>query len=547
MDHSKHTGFECEFVEKPKELQFECPVCLLVLRNPQNTSCCGNSFCQWCIKRSKGSINPLCPVCNQEFETHPNKWLQRTLNQLEVYCTYKKEGCDWIGPLGQLDEHLNCDADTRNLTNGCGFVQLRCHDCNDSVPRRGYVTHISNLCEQRPFSCEYCGQYDSKYLDVINHHWPQCPCHPVECTNKYGKCTRRKDLAQHLFSECPRTSVPCEFCSAQILRGEMHEHIVSNLTTHISLMVDNRLDGICQQVDEAEGKISELKRDNQYVQDELHVHAYKNKEELRRLREDINLKIQTLHEEMHQQNDELMRKYQKEYEDLKQENKELRERVSQLSAEIANFKSTEKDDRNSRAILSYASIAAENTQASIRSTSTFATYYDELSAPSYFELSQASSLTGYRNFEVQDHQYSPSIQTPPVTLIMADYTAYRSGWKSGEYWVSKPFYSDTRHRYKLCLSVQASGNLSVFVRLMHGEFDDQLDWPFNANITIKLKNHGRGRNWGRKITFRNGHRVTKGTIARGGRGDTNFITLYENSSFVKDDTLWFEVVSIQLV
>ena len=130
---------------------------------------------------------------------------------------------------------------------------------------------------------------------------------------------------------------------------------------------------------------------------------------------------------------------------------------------------------------------------------------------------------------------------------MADYTAYRSGWKSGEYWVSKPFYSDTRCRYKLYLSVQASGNLSVFIRLMRGEFDDQLDWPFNANITIKLKNHGRGRNWGRKITFRNGHRVTKGTIARGGRGDTNFITLYENSSFVKDDTLWFEVVSIQLV
>ena len=168
--------------------------------------------------------------------------------------------------------------------------------------------------------------------------------------------------------------------------------------------------------------------------------------------------------------------------------------------------------------------------------------------PRYFELSQASSLSGYRDFETEghDHYLNPPTQAPhAVTQIMPDYTAYSSGWKSGECWVSKLFYSDTQHRYKLCLNVQASENLSVFICLMHGEYYDQLDWPFNANITIKLKNHGRrGRNWGRKIMFRNGHRVTRGTVAR---GDTNFITLYKNSSFVKDDTLWFEVVSVELV
>ena len=165
--------------------------------------------------------------------------------------------------------------------------------------------------------------------------------------------------------------------------------------------------------------------------------------------------------------------------------------------------------------------------------------------PSYFELSQASSLLGYRDFETEGHNHylNPPTQAPPVTQIMPDYTAYSSGWKSGECWVSKPFYSDTQPSYKLRLSVRASGNLSVFVCLMRGEFDDQLDWPFNANITIKLKNHGRrGRNWGRKITFRNGHRVTRGTVAH---GDTNFITLYKNSSFVKDDTLWFKVTRVR--
>ena len=332
----------------------------------------------------------------------------------------------------------------------------------------------------------------------------------------------------------------------------MHEHLVSNLTTHVSLMVDDKFSRLCREVDEAKGKIRELRCENQHLQSELQLHVNKNKEDLRRLQED-GLKIQNLYAEIRRQNDELTRKYEnleKEHKDLKQENEELHERASQLSANVENFKSTKKEKKvttsESKAALNFVPISPENMQASLQSTSTFATQYDDLNPTSYYELSQAISLTGYLS-DSPDHQHEPFIQTPPDTLIMPNYAAYSSGSKSGEYWVSKPFYSDTQPSYKLCLCVRASGNLSVFVLLVRGEFDRQLDWPFNANITIKLKNHGRGRSWGRKITFRNGHRVTKGTIARGGRGDTNFITLYENSSFVNDNTLWFEVVSVQLV
>ena len=543
---SKDTGFECEFVERPKELPFECPICLLVLREPYNTSCCDHSFCHKCIKKIKDSSKPFCPLCKQKFDINPRKWLQRALYQLEVYCTHKKDGCDWVGTLERLDEHLNCDAEGDDLAKGCGFVQLKCHKCNESVPRKDYPTHVSDLCEQRPFSCEYCGEYNSTYLKVINDHWPQCPCHPVECTNSCGKSIKRRDLREHVSHKCPLTMIPCEVCSLPVLRREIHEHLLSNLTTHVSSMVDHKFDRLRQQVDEAEGKIRELKRENQCLQNELQVHAYKNKEELRRLREN-GLKTQSLYTELCRQNENLTRKYEsleKEHKDLKQENKELHERASQLSADVANLKSTEQKTAASKSTLKFVSVAAENTQTSLRSG---ATYYDELDTTTYYELSQAVSLTGYLH-DSPDRQHDPSIQTPPVTLIMPNYSAYSSGWKSGEYWVSKPFYSDTQPSYKLCLSVRATEDLSVYVRLMRGEFDDQLDWPFNANITIKLKNHSRrGRNWGRKIRFRNGHRVTRGTIARGGRGDTSFITLYENSSFVKDDALWFEVVNIQLV
>ena len=533
MDHSKathtSTGFECEFVEQPKELPFECPVCLLVLREPHTTSCsCGNNFCRGCIERSKGSINPLCPVCNEEFETHANKWLQRALNQLSVYCTHKNKGCKWVGPLGQLDEHLNLNADTGMLIEGCGFVSLRCHDCNESMPRNTYGAHISTHCEQRPFSCDHCGEYNSNYADVINNHWPQCPCHPVECVNKCGAHPQRKDLSQHLSNECPLTSISCEDCSAQVLRGEMHKH----LSFHEKLGL----------LDETEQEIHKLRDENQYLRgvvENLHLCTSKNEEEIRRLRLD-NLEIQT---EMRQQNDELIRNHEdlrKVCESLKQEYELLHASATQLSTDLAQFKLIEKESREFTSSETYSPIAAK------KFPDQSGTMYYEFDTSSDLELSQASA-TGYpQDFEMPDLQHHPPILGPPVTVIMPNYTSYNSGRKRGEFWVSKPFYSGIQPSYQLCLSVQASRDpVSVYVRLTRGKFDDQLDWPFNADITIKLVNHGRGRDWVKTILFRNGRRVTKSKVAHGGRG-IDFIALRERSSFVKDDALWFEVVDVQL-
>ena len=557
MDPSKAvftiSGFECEFVEQPKELPFECPVCLFVLRDPYNTSCCDHSFCRGCIEQIKTSGNPFCPLCKQKFETHPHNWLQRALNQLEVYCTYRNKGCEWIGPLRQLDKHLNCDTDADKLTNGCGFVPLRCQACNESVPRKGYGVHISNLCEQRPFSCEYCGEYDSKYLDVINNHWLWCPCYPVECVNECGARPKRKDLEQHISDECLLMNIPCGYCSVHVLRRDMHKHLAANLITHISLMVDEKLDGLHQQALEADEKIHDLRQENQYLQDDvekLRLQIGKNKEEISGLRED-NLETQSLYSEMRQQNigltknyDDLQENYKglqkdydglcENYEDLKQENNQLQAKVKQLSDDIELTKKEREfragDDRRHK-------VAINVKQGSCRE-------YVSTSSQSDSDSSQASGEI-YRPGPVrhstrQDEQ--PSI--PPVVLKMSNYSSYL---KWGGTWESEPFYSDRQPSYKLCLSVRASrsGNLSVYIRLKRGDYDDQLDWPFDADITTRLINHGGGNDWERKILFRDGHRVTKRDTVGEARGESNFIALYENSSFIKNNTLWFEVLSVK--
>ena len=68
-------------------------------------------------------------------------------------------------------------------------------------------------------------------------------------------------------------------------------------------------------------------------------------------------------------------------------------------------------------------------------------------------------------------------------------------WKSVHHiWSSNPFYSHPGG-YKMVVSVYPNGrsegkgsHMSVRVRLQRGEFDDQLQWPFNGQITVEMYN-----------------------------------------------------------
>ena len=76
-------------------------------------------------------------------------------------------------------------------------------------------------------------------------------------------------------------------------------------------------------------------------------------------------------------------------------------------------------------------------------------------------------------------------------FVMTNYHQYK---RNCDLWRSPPFY--TCPGYKMCLEVYANGyddgagtHVSVGVRLMRGEHDDQLKWPFEGDITGQLVNH----------------------------------------------------------
>ena len=75
-----------------------------------------------------------CPECNAELSTFPDKKLQRSLNQLQVRCTYQNVGCDWTGELGDLEKHLLA---------GCSIpCEFSYAGCMVRMSRTNTVTHM---------------------------------------------------------------------------------------------------------------------------------------------------------------------------------------------------------------------------------------------------------------------------------------------------------------------------------------------------------------------------------------------------------------------
>ena len=78
---------------------------------------------------------------------------------------------------------------------------------------------------------------------------------------------------------------------------------------------------------------------------------------------------------------------------------------------------------------------------------------------------------------------------PPVVFTITDYHEKK---QANKVWTSPPFYTHTQG-YKFCLELYANGNgsckgthVSVFVRLQQGEYDDDLEWPFEGDFWIEL-------------------------------------------------------------
>jgi len=112
-------GYDCEFIKPPPSAyQTTCPICRLILRDPYEATCCDHSFCYTCSQQVQKDNSP-CPWCrNDKLEVKQNRSMRRSLHQLEVFCTYRRGGCEWRGELRELQAHIHkTDHSSESLQN----------------------------------------------------------------------------------------------------------------------------------------------------------------------------------------------------------------------------------------------------------------------------------------------------------------------------------------------------------------------------------------------------------------------------------------------
>ncbi|XP_065887779.1 TNF receptor-associated factor 4-like [Dysidea avara] len=226
---------EYEFLEPSSKDVSRCPVCFEIFKTPFLTACCGNHFCLSCVESTKENKDQ-CPLC----QTSPingiiDKNLQRRINELKIYCRYRKEGCQWTGEISELSKHLDLEAD-------CKYVLVSCpYSCEEQVSRIMLQQHMDKICQLRPYSCKFC-DYSSTYKDVTSEHYTKCSGNMVPCPNSCGEeLIQFCNLERHL-SICPCELVSCSFanvgCKERLKRQHLQLHIETSILEHQELMHD---------------------------------------------------------------------------------------------------------------------------------------------------------------------------------------------------------------------------------------------------------------------------------------------------------------------
>ena len=224
-------GFQCQFLDSVNSL-FYCNKCGLVAKRLCLTKCCGESYCHACVSTYLKEDKP-CPDCKKAgFQVYEQPKFQQQILALTVYCSLKKEGCDWVGRLDQLATHVDPEKGT------CQYVDVACPQlCHKSVPRNKLKVHVQQECLKRSHTCQHCG-FESTYEEVVGEHLPKCRYVAVQCPNICGVTCDREDLEDHL-KICRLEEVQCSFgnlgCPEKFPREGEGNHFQENVHKHLHL------------------------------------------------------------------------------------------------------------------------------------------------------------------------------------------------------------------------------------------------------------------------------------------------------------------------
>ncbi|MBN3326653.1 TRAF6 factor, partial [Atractosteus spatula] len=227
---SAHTqGYDVEF-DPPLESKYECPICLMALREAVQTPC-GHRFCRGCIEKSLRDAGQKCPVDNEvltEDQLFPDNFAKREILSLTVRCP--NQGCSQKMELRHLEAHVA----------ECVFAMVVCLLCHMSVCKSYLGQHETQECPRRIVPCVNCAC--PVVFEESKYHEQECPLANVVC----DYCTMeliRDQLQYHCDMDCLRAPVACTFspfgCPEKMQRSDLAQHMQEFTQMHMRYMADS--------------------------------------------------------------------------------------------------------------------------------------------------------------------------------------------------------------------------------------------------------------------------------------------------------------------
>jgi len=585
---------EYDFAEEPPREYF-CQVTFELLSDPKQTECCGHLLSGRVVFRLKRE-GKSCPLCNDpNFKVITDKHFKRKVNELEVRCPHKRNGCEWVGKLGNFDQH-------------------------------------SNSCPKRPWQCKYCdfkGTYDVGTTD----HLPSCTKYPEPCPNQCEIGTvPRCDMEEHL-TQCPLQLVKCEFaqagCHVRVPRRDLARHMEEWGQRHLlsmSLLNLSLTRDLHQKMTEKDQQIAELQEQLQQQNSKLEKHfkdVEKQTEKMEAQLEDLQQKqakqitgvhqlkqkltdqqketkqqITGVHDQLKQKltdqrketkeqitgvHDQLKQKLtdqQKEtkeqitgvHDQLKQkltdQRKETKEQITgvqeKLERKLTDQRKETKEHITGVQMKLEWKLTDQRKETKQQIIGVQEKLEQKLTVQRKETKEQISGLqTQLQNENKKLQQQVGKIQEQSQQILLCGVkgfsyfeftlTYFSTHKASGLYgtWKSDPFYSHTGG-YKFQLNIDTNGyleargtHISAHLYLMRGEYDDNLSWPIQITAHLHLLNQ-RG-NKGHVVA----HLKLNG-VPKGSTGERQFARKFiahselgydaaNDTQYLKDDCLYFRL------
>ena len=148
---------------------------------------------------------------------------ERDIKALKVKCDNLDNGCQWVGELRSLEEHVqNCDYTLLPCTNKCEIL-------NETVTvlRKDLDNHLTNDCPKRQYQCVHCKEM-GEYEERTTEHLRTCEYIKIQCPNEQcGDTFCRFILPIHRVS-CKYEKQPCQYadlgCKEKPFRKDLQEH-----------------------------------------------------------------------------------------------------------------------------------------------------------------------------------------------------------------------------------------------------------------------------------------------------------------------------------